>query len=83
LIADFLAKVPAGVSNLRGDTAEVTSALPLTEAEQDQVRQALNASNITFRVDPTILGGLKVRVGDQVIDDSIASRMNAMRSSLN
>jgi F-type H+-transporting ATPase subunit b len=83
LIADFLAKVPAGVSNLRGDTAEVTSALPLTDAEQNQVRQALNATTVNFRVDPTILGGLKVRVGDQVVDDSVASRMNAMRSSLN
>ncbi|MCB8944987.1 MAG: F0F1 ATP synthase subunit B [Ardenticatenaceae bacterium] len=83
LIADFFAKAPAGVGSLSGDTAEVTSALPLTEAEQQQVKSAVKAGNVTFRVDPTILGGLKVRVGDQVVDDSVASRMNAMRGSLN
>jgi F-type H+-transporting ATPase subunit b len=83
LIADFFAKVPAGVSDLRGEKAEVTSALPLTETEQNQIKQTLKASTVSFLVDPTILGGLKVRVGDQVVDDSVASRMNAMRSSLN
>ena len=83
LIADFFAKAPAGVAGLSGEKAEVTSALPLTEAEQAQVRQAVNADSVSFRVDPTILGGLKVRVGDQVVDDSVATRMNAMRGSLN
>jgi F-type H+-transporting ATPase subunit b len=83
LIADFFSKVPTEVQNMRGEQAEVTSALPLTAAEQDQVKQSLNATNVTFRVDPSILGGLKIRIGDQVVDDSIASRMNAMRSSLN
>jgi F-type H+-transporting ATPase subunit b len=83
LIADFFSKVPTEVQNMRGEQAEVTSALPLTAAEQDQVKQSLNATNVTFRVDPSILGGLKIRIGDQVVDDSIASRINAMRSSLN
>ena len=83
LIADFFAKAPAGVSGLSGDDAEVTSALPLTEAEQEQIKKAVQAGSVSFRVDPSILGGLKVRVGDQVVDDSVANRMNALRSSLN
>ena len=82
LIADFFGKVPQGMSGAGVDTVEVTSALPLTEAEQGNVKQSLQASNVKFMVDPTILGGLVVRVGDQVVDDSVASRMSAMRDAL-
>lgn len=82
LIADFFSKAPAGVAELSGDTAVVTSALPLTEKEQDQVRKSISADAIDFRVDPAILGGLVVRVGDQIIDDSVAGQMNGMRESL-
>ena len=83
LIADFFSKVPAGVSNLSGERAEVTSALPLTEKEQDGARKALKAESVSFKVDPKILGGLIVRVGDQVVDDSVASRMSALGDTLN
>jgi F-type H+-transporting ATPase subunit b len=82
LIGDFFAKVPSGVGALRGDRAEVTSALPLSDAEKANARQALNVSEINFRVDPSILGGLVVRVGDRVVDDSVASRMSAMEDAL-
>lgn len=82
LISDFFAKVPAGISSVNGQTAEVTSALPLTDQEKQQVKQTLNAEQVRFRVDPNILGGLIVRVGDQVVDDSVASRMSALRESL-
>jgi F-type H+-transporting ATPase subunit b len=82
LIADFFAKVPADVSSLSGETAEVTSALPLTNAEQANVKSALKATSVTFKVDPHILGGLVVRVGDQVVDASVANRMSALGESL-
>jgi F-type H+-transporting ATPase subunit b len=82
LIADFFAKATADLSNMRGETAQVTSALPLTEAEQANVKQSLGVDNVEFRVNPAILGGLVVRVGDQVVDDSVAGRMGALRESL-
>lgn len=82
LIADFFARVPAGISTDGANTAQVTSAVPLTEAEQAQIKQTLNVDTVNFKVDPGILGGLIIRVGDQVVDNSIASRMNAMRESL-
>ncbi len=82
LISDFFAKAPAGIAELSGDAAVVTSALPLTAAEQSSARAAVKASNVEFKVDPTILGGLIVRVGDQVIDDSVAARMSGLRDSL-
>ena len=82
LVNSFLAEPPAGVSDLTGDTAVVTSALPLTESEQSRIQSMLNVQSIDFRVNPAILGGLIVRVGDQVVDDSIARQMGAMRESL-
>lgn len=82
LIADFFAKVPASVSKLSGASAEVTSALPLTAAEQNSIKSSLNANNVTFKVNPSILGGLVIRVGDQVVDNSVAGQMSALRDSL-
>ncbi|MFZ0548736.1 MAG: F0F1 ATP synthase subunit B [Candidatus Promineifilaceae bacterium] len=82
IIGDFFAKVPAKVSGLSGDKAVVTSALPLTDAEKDNVKSTLKVSSVEYRVNPGILGGLIVRVGDQVVDDSIASQMNGLRESL-
>lgn len=82
LIGDFLAQPPAEVSRLEGDRAVVTSALPLTPAEQAQVEGMLQVDEVEFRVDPSILGGLIVRVGDQVVDDSVAHQMGALRETL-
>jgi F-type H+-transporting ATPase subunit b len=91
LINDFFSKVPAssisGVT-VNGGPVGVTSALPLTPAEQASVkadlsRQLGDIKEITFDVDPSILGGLVVRVGDKVIDGSVSSKVNAMRQQLN
>ena len=82
LINDFFSRVPAEVGGLKGDVAEITSALPLTEAEQASARRLVGAPNVQFKVDPAILGGLIVRVGDRVVDDSIANRMSSLQESL-
>jgi F-type H+-transporting ATPase subunit delta len=67
--------------------AEVVSAAELSAKEQEQLRQALVAEHgegllFSFRVDPALLGGLRVRVGDRLIDTSVASRLAALRESL-
>jgi F-type H+-transporting ATPase subunit b len=72
---------------LQGASAEVTSALPLTDAEQDTVRQTLAkplgaGASLSFRVNPAILGGLVVRVGDKIIDGSVAGKLEGLRQSL-
>lgn len=82
IIGDFIAKVPDSVRGMRGETAQITSALPLTDQEKERVRQAMNVSDISFRVDPAILGGLVIKVGDQVVDDSIANQMSGLRDTL-
>lgn len=82
LISDFFAKVPANVDQLSGAHAEVTSALPLSDAEKASVAQSIKADKITYKVDPSILGGLIIRVGDQVVDNSVAAQMSALKSAL-
>ncbi|HMT21410.1 MAG TPA: F0F1 ATP synthase subunit B [Promineifilum sp.] len=82
LINDFFSRVPAGVTELKGEAAEVTSALPLTDVEKQAAAKTLGIQNVQFKVDPSILGGLVVRVGDRVVDDSVSNRMSALQESL-
>jgi F-type H+-transporting ATPase subunit b len=85
LIADFFAKVPAEVrSGLAGVTgeAEVVSAVPLTPDEQARVKRELTLTQANFRVDPKLLGGLRVRVGDKVVDGSVAGQLEALHASM-
>jgi ATP synthase F1 delta subunit len=67
--------------------AEVTSAVPLTDAERETLEARLRARHgsdlpINFRVDPSILGGLIVRVGDRMVDGSLASKLGQLRQSI-
>jgi F-type H+-transporting ATPase subunit b len=70
----------------KGESAEVTSALPLNADEQEIVKKELlskvSAHAVTFHVDPTILGGLVVKVGDKVLDGSIAAQLGELGQSL-
>jgi len=93
LLAEFFSGVKDGKvvvigdKVLEGDSAEITSALPLTAEEQSKVKSDVlskigDAANVSFRVDPTILGGLVVRVGDRVVDGSVASQLSNLQKSL-
>jgi F-type H+-transporting ATPase subunit delta len=67
--------------------ARVTSAIPLADGERAAIQARLTARfgadlGFDFLVDPEILGGLVVRVGDVVIDDSLSSRLATMREKL-
>jgi len=84
LVSEFFAQAPDEVTTFAagGDKAEVTSALPLTDSEQADIKKKLKIADVVFRVDPTILGGVIVRIGDRVVDDSVANRMSALTESL-
>ena len=72
----------------RGITvAQVTTAEPLTADEEALVREKLtaltgNTIEITSTIDPEIIGGIVVRIGDQVIDGSVRNKLERMRTRL-
>ncbi len=91
LIDDFFSGVKSGKvvvlegANFKGEAAEVTSALPLNGSEQDTVKKDLlakvGAKEVSFRVDPSILGGVVIKVGDKVLDGSVAGKLEGLRQS--
>jgi len=87
LIDEFFSGVKAGKvvvvdGDFKGDSAEVTSALPLTSAEQDAVKKNFGAKDVAFKVNPAILGGLVVKIGDKVLDGSVAGKLEGLRQTL-
>lgn len=75
------------ISGLTGESAEVTSALPLNPEEQDVIKREIlkdsgAGTTVSFRVDPSILGGLIVRVGDRVVDASVSGQLQDLRQTL-
>jgi len=70
-----------------GAPVTITSALPLTKEQQTTIQRDLTArlgeeSTLTFQVDPQILGGLVVRVSNQVMDGSVAGQLEQLHQSL-
>ncbi|MGB7115298.1 MAG: F0F1 ATP synthase subunit B [Anaerolineales bacterium] len=92
LIDEFFSGVKSGEVivlediGLSGASAEIISALPLTEEEKEIVRQDITSKTgsqtVTFRVDPSILGGLVVKVGDKVLDGSVSGQLESLQQSL-
>jgi F-type H+-transporting ATPase subunit b len=92
LLDEFFSGVKSGKlvvldgSDFRGENAQVTSALPLNQVEEETVRRDVlakaGAKEVSFRVDPSILGGLVIRVGDKVLDSSVAGKLEGLRQSL-
>ena len=53
-----------------------------TPARKRLIAEHGEGLSFTFDVDPALLGGLRVRVGDRLIDNSVASRLATLRESL-
>jgi F-type H+-transporting ATPase subunit delta len=69
------------------EVAEVRCAVALTDDQQDRLRAALanatgKAVNLKVIVDPSVLGGIVATVGDSVIDGSVRSRVDQLKSRL-
>lgn len=75
-------------ANHRGETtAEVASAHPLTDDQVAELKKQLRARvgrdvNVDLSVDPSLLGGLVVRLGSQMIDSSIKTRLNTLAHAM-
>ena len=87
LLDEFFSGVKSGKvvvvgEDLKGDAAVVTSALPLTSDEQAAVKKSVSAKDYSFKVDPSILGGLVIKVDEKVLDASVAGKLEGLRSAL-
>jgi F-type H+-transporting ATPase subunit delta len=84
-IIDKLVQRASASKNL--EVAEVRSAVALTDDQQDRLKAALtNATgkqvNLKVIVDSSVLGGIVATVGDTVIDGSVRTRLDQLKSRL-
>ena len=65
-------------------TATVTSAVALTQAEQQRIREKLDARDkglhYVWQTDPALIAGFTVKIGDNLIDASVKSRIERLSS---
>jgi F-type H+-transporting ATPase subunit delta len=69
------------------ELAEVRSAVPLDEAQRARIAQALSAATgrkveVNVVIDPSVVGGVVARVGDEVFDGSVATRLDDAKQHL-
>jgi len=90
-----LAQLPAIIRTFRAlatshrgeTTAEVISAHPLNAEQVDALKQQLRTRigrevSVDLSVDPSLLGGLVVKIGSQMIDSSIKTRLNSLAHAM-
>jgi F-type H+-transporting ATPase subunit delta len=76
------------LAHRRGEvTAEVTSAQPLKQSQLDSVTNALRSAlggkvTVDAKLDPSLIGGLVVRVGSRMIDASLKSKLQRLQLAM-
>lgn len=74
------------IATERGEvTAEVTSAVALTDAQQEKLKTTLAQKSgktvkLNTRVDDTLIGGMIVKLGSQMIDSSVRSKLASLQN---
>jgi F-type H+-transporting ATPase subunit delta len=88
VIQDMIKVYRSLAAKARGEvTAEVTSAYALNDEQVASLKETLKASvgkdvTLQSRVDPSILGGLIVKVGSRMIDSSLKTKLQNMKVAL-
>ena len=85
LVVGKLAELAAAMRSR--SVARVVAAAPLTDEQESRLAQTLSqifgrAVSVQVELDPDVLGGLVIRVGDEVIDGSVAARLAKARQQL-
>lgn len=87
-LRDIIAGFRRLLADHRGEiTAEIISAIPLSAAQTDELKASLKAKTgkavtLNLTVDPSILGGLIVKIGSRMIDTSIRTKLNALKFAM-
>jgi F-type H+-transporting ATPase subunit delta len=87
-LVPILEAVLDGILEAQGfKIVELISALPLTESDQDSIKKRLEKAwqskvTLQYRQNPNLIGGIIIRHGDQVVDGSLSSQLNALKQSL-
>lgn len=87
-LPDIAAALQSRLAGATGPSkAQVTSAVALSAAQQETLRQQLTAEHgqdldIQFLVDASLIGGLRIRVGDNLTDFSVSSSLQALREQV-
>lgn len=85
-LPDIIRDFRSLLSQHRGETlADVTSAVPLNDAQLQQLKSSLSslgAGNVVInaKVDPGLIGGLVVKLGSRMIDASIRTKLNNLKT---
>lgn len=84
-IVDALAERAAAERQHR--VAEVRTAVPLTDAQRERLAEALGRAtggqiDVKVVVDPSVIGGVVARIGDEVFDGSIRRRLDQAKQRL-
>jgi len=88
VVSDMIRDFRQIAAKARGEvSAEVTSAQPLTEAQMVALKTTLKASAgrdvvLAAKVDPSLLGGLVVKIGSRMIDSSLKTKLANLSAAL-
>lgn len=82
-VADALVKRAS--SEKQQEVAEVRTAVALNDAQKTRISEALAKAtgkklNLKVVVDPSVIGGIVATVGDEVIDDTVRTRLDQVKS---
>lgn len=88
VLSDMIKAYQTLVAQSKGEiSAEVTSADELTPKHLDELKAAIKASvgrdvQLSTRVDPAILGGLIVKVGSRMVDNSLKTKLQNLKIAM-
>jgi F-type H+-transporting ATPase subunit b len=93
LLQEFFSGVKSGKvvvlegQTVKGNSVTVTSALPLLKDEKEAIQKDIvsklgSEAATSYFVDPSILGGLVIKVGDKLIDGSVAGQLENLKQSI-
>ena len=87
-VSDVIRAFRARVAKFKGEaSAEVTVAEPLSDKNLDSLKAALQAISgkdvtLNVKVDPSIIGGLVVKLGSRMVDSSLRTKLNSIKHAM-